>query len=81
MALVLALTAGMATTGLVQSSDTQPWTGIKAIGKNHPHAVGQRIYDLKNWGPGSDDDAELLRAQADRIDIFTGTKANRELNI
>ena len=47
MALTLAITASMASTALVQAADTMPWTGDKAIGKNQPHVVGQRIYDLK----------------------------------
>lgn len=73
----------MASTALVQAADTMPWTGDKAIGKNQPHVVGQRIYDLKYWEQDSEDDAELLRAKVplqDRIENFAATQANPAIN-
>ena len=82
MALVLAITASMASPAVIQAADTMPWTGDKAIGDNQAHVVGQRIKDLKYWEPGSEDDAELLRAQVPlqgRIDTFAATQANPDL--
>ena len=82
MALALAITASMASPAVIQAADTMPWTGDKAIGDNQPHVVGQRIKDIKYWEPGSEDDADLLRAQVplqDRIDTFAATQANPDL--
>ena len=63
IALAMTLTASMVSTGLVQAADTMPWTGDKAIGKNQPRMVGQRIYDIKYWEPDSEDYAELMTAK------------------
>ena len=40
MALVLAITASMASPAVIQAADTMPWTGDKAIGDNQAHVVG-----------------------------------------
>ena len=82
MALALALTASMASPAVIQAADTMPWTGDKAIGKNQPHMVGQRIYDLKYWETDSEDYAELMTAKVplqERNEAFAATQANPEI--
>ena len=62
-----AVTTAAATTSLVapaaEASDTLPWVGDRAAGKNQPSQRAYTPAQMLTWEPASDPDAELLRSR------------------
>ncbi|SHJ85579.1 Endo-beta-N-acetylglucosaminidase D [Clostridium cavendishii DSM 21758] len=87
MSITMALTM---TTSIVLSnsinsyaSDSLPMQGEKAREKNQPKFSGYRVWDIRDWSPETDVDAQFLRSQIPlqkRNEAFKPTQANPNLN-
>ena len=83
LTLALALTAGIASQGLVSAADTQPFKGVGERGENQPTMHGYRVHDILNWDPATDLNAQYMRAQVPlqkRNEAFEETQANPNLS-